>query len=138
MRDALASAFDRYRLANPQITLAAARLADAGGADQIDKGLAAAVEDGHFEIIDFDEGVVDAHAVEGAEQVLGGGDQHALAHQAGGIADLLHVAPTGGDGEAFKIGADENDTGGGRGREDANADRNAGMEADSRGVDRPV
>jgi len=106
-------------------------LADSGRADQIDKGLAAAIEDGNFEVIDFDEGVVYAHAVEGAEQVLGGGDQHALAHQAGGVTDFLHVAPTGGNGETFEIGADENDAGGGRGGEDTDADGNAGMEADS-------
>ncbi len=136
--DALASAFDRHGLANPQVTFAAARLADSGGADEIDEGLAAAVEDRHFEVIDLNEGVVDAHAVEGAEQVLGGGDQYALAHQAGGIADFLHVAPTCGDGETFEIGADKYDASGGRGREDANADRNAGMEADSGSVDRPV
>ena len=136
--DALASAFNRYRFANPQVPFAAARLPDSGGADQIDKGLAAAVENRHFEVIDLDEGVVDSHAVERAEQVLGGRDQHALAHQAGGVTDFLHVAPTGGDGEAFKIGTDENDASGGRGGEDADADRNTGMQADSRGLNRPV
>src|SRR5690242_6662609 len=136
--DALASAFHRYRFANAEVTFSAARLADTGGSDEIHEGLAAAVKNRNFEVIDLDEGVVDAHAVEGAEKVLGGGDQHALAHQASGVADLLHIAPTGGDGEAFEIGADENDASAGRGREDADANGNAGMEADSGGVDRTV
>ena len=108
---------------------------DSRRANQIDKRLSAAIENRHFQVVDFDERVVDAHAVEHAEQVLGGRDQHALAHQAGGVADFLHVAPTGGNREAVEVGADENDAGRGRGGEDADPDRNAGMEPDARGLD---
>ena len=82
-------------------------------AQQFDEGLPAAVEDGHFQVVDFDVRVVDAQAVEGAEQMFGGGDQHALAHQAGGVADAGDVAPAGGDGEIVEIGAAENDSGAG-------------------------
>src|SRR5258708_7474942 len=112
--NALAAAFDRNRTADAQITPPLTVQLDARPADQIDKRLAAAVENRHLQVVDFDESVVDAHAVEHAEQMLGGRDQHALAHQAGGVADLLHVAPTSGDGETLQVGTDEDDAGGRR------------------------
>ena len=52
-------------------------------------------------------GIVDAHAVENAQQMLGRGDQNALPHQAGGVADARHVLITGGNAEVLKIGAFE-------------------------------
>ena len=98
-------------------------------ADQLNKRLTAAVKNRDFQVIDFDEGVVDTHAVEHAQEVFGGRDQDALAHQAGGVADLLYVAPACGDREAFEVGTDENDAGRGRGGEDTDADWNARMKS---------
>ena len=86
-------------------------------------GQGAAVEDGQLQVVELDDDVVDAHADERGEQVLGGGDEHALAHEAGGIADLGHVAADGGNFEVVEIGAAEDDAGaGGRGQK-AHGDR---------------
>ena len=104
---------------------------DARFADQGDEGLAAAVEDRHFEVVDLDVGVIDAHRVEHAQQMLRGGDEDALPHQAGRVADARDMPPTGGDLEILEIGADENDAGGDRRGEDANADRDAAVESDA-------
>ena len=80
------------------------------------EGQPAAIQDGNFQVVDLHVGVVDAHGIERAQQVLGGGDQDALPHQAGGIADARHVAPTGGDREVVQVGAQENDAGARQGR----------------------
>jgi hypothetical protein len=65
-------------------------------------------------------------------------DQHALAHQAGGVAHLLNVPPTSGDREAVEIGADKYDAGGRRSRKDSDPDRHAGMEAYADCFDGPL
>ena len=50
--------------------------------------------------------------------MLGGGDEHALAHEAGGVADLGDVAADGGNFEVVEVGAAEDDAGtGGRGQQ---------------------
>ena len=105
------------------------------------EGQAAAVQDGHFEVVDLHVDVVDAHGVEDAQQVLGGGDQDALAHQAGGVADARHVPPTGGNREgvqAIEIGPQEDDAGGNRRGKNANVHGDAGVKADSGGFDRAL
>ena len=79
--------------------------------DHLDEGLRAAVEDGDLEVVEFHDGVVDAHADEGRQQVLGGRDEHALFHQAGGVADLGDIAADGLDLEAVEVGAAEDDAG---------------------------
>jgi hypothetical protein len=45
--------------------------------------------------------------------VLGGGDEHALLHQTGGVAYLGNVAADGFDFEAVKVGPAENNAGSG-------------------------
>ena len=73
--------------------------------------------------------------------MLGGGDQDALAHQAGGVADARHMAPTGGNREgveAIEIGAQEDDPGGNRRGKNANVHGDAGVKADSRGLYRAL
>ena len=53
------------------------------------------------------------------EQMLGGGDQHALAHQAGGVADFGHIAADGGNFEVVEVGAAEDDAGASRSGQEA-------------------
>ena len=120
------------------LALAALEL-EAVSEDGFDVRAGGAVEDGNFEIVDFDDDVVDTEADEGREQVLGGGDEDALAHERGGVGDFCDVAAGGGDLEVVEVGAAEDDAGtGGRGDE-AEGDFGSGMETDStedqRGVD---
>ena len=61
--------------------------------------------------------------------MLRGGDQHALFHEAGGVADAGHVAAGGLDFEAVQVGAAEHDSRSGRSREHAHLNRSAAMEA---------
>ncbi len=59
---------------------AGGRLGDnAGLIDGGDEGRRAAVHDRNFGTVDFDDGVIDAHAAQGSEHMLGGGDQRAFA-----------------------------------------------------------
>src|ERR1019366_5691826 len=78
------------------------------------------------------------HGVEHAQEVLSGGDQDALAHQAGGVTDACHMAPTGRYGEAVEIGTEEDHAGGGRGGEDANVHGHAGVKAYTGGLYRAL
>ena len=87
----------------------AALALEAGGEDGGDVGEGAAVENGDFEVIDFYDDVVDAEADESGEQVLGGLDEDALAHERGGVADAGDVAAGGGDLEVVEVGAAEDD-----------------------------
>jgi hypothetical protein len=59
--------------------------------------------------------------------MLGGGDEDALAHQAGGVADPRDVPPTGGDWEIIEIAADKDQTRGHGGRKDSNLYRYAAV-----------
>src|SRR5579862_3351757 len=81
-RNALAAILNRNRTANAQVAALAAVMANAGLADEFNKRRSAAIEDRHFQVVDLDVRVVDAGAIEDAEQVLGGRDEYAFAHQA--------------------------------------------------------
>ena len=52
---------------------------DAGLIDRSNEGRRAAVHDRNFRPVDFDGGVVDAHAPQRSKHVLGGGDQRTFA-----------------------------------------------------------
>ena len=52
---------------------------DAGLIDGGDEGRRAAVHDRNFGTVDFDDGVIDAHAAQGSEHMFGGGNQRAFA-----------------------------------------------------------
>jgi hypothetical protein len=67
--------------------------------------------------------------------MLGGGDEDALAHEAGGVADFGDVAPEGGDEEVFEVLTDEDDSRAGGCGEDADGDGDAGMEANAGAFD---
>ena len=52
---------------------------DTGLIDGGDEGSRAAVHDRNFRAVDFDGGVVDAHAAQRSKHVFGGGDQRTFA-----------------------------------------------------------
>ena len=118
-------------LEDAEVFALAALAAQAGGQHGGDVGLRGAIENGNFEIVDFDDDVVDAEADEGGQQMLGGGDQHALAHEAGGVGNARDVATDGGDFEVVEIGATEDNAGAGRGRDQAQFHGCSGVEADA-------
>lgn len=128
--DELVALADLDGLEDADVLAAAALGADAGAVEGFDVGLRAAVEDGQLQVVELDDDVVDAHADESGEQVFRGGDEHALAHEAGGVADFGDVAADGGDLEVVKIDAAEDDAGAGRRGEQAHGDRSAGMQTD--------
>ena len=100
-------------------------------ADGVDVGLRGAVEDGNLKVVDLDDQVVDAEADQRGEQVLGGGDEHALAHQRGGVADLGDVAAGGGDLEVVEVRAAEDDAGAGGSGNESERNLGAGVKADA-------
>src|SRR5579863_10335695 len=115
--------------ANLQIFARAPLLAYASLANHVDKRLGAAVEDGQFQVVELDDGVVDAQADERREQVLGSRNQHAFFHQAGGIADAGHIAADGLDLKAVEISAPEDDAGARRSGYKAHGNRSATVKA---------
>ena len=107
-----------YGLQDAEVLAFAALALEAGSEDGFDVGQGAAVEDGHFEVVDFDDDVIDAKADERGKQVLRGGDEDALAHEAGGVGDFGDVAAGGRDFKVVEVGTAEDDAGsGGRGDE---------------------
>jgi len=109
---------------------AAALLANAGAEEGFDVRKGAAVENGELEVIDFDDDVVDAHPNESGEKVLGGGDEHALAHKAGGVTHFGDVTCGSGDFEVVEIGAAEDDARAGGGGQKTHGGRCTGVQAD--------
>ena len=125
-------AFAQFDLAHdPEISARLALPPDSGLLNHLDKGTGAAVQNGQLEIIQFDNGVVDANASKRREQVLGGGDEHALLHQTRRITDASHVASAGFDREAVKVGAMENDSRSRRRGQNPQTDRSAAVQPHS-------
>ena len=108
--DELIAFADFDSLADAEVFAAAALCLEADVTEGFDIGERTAVEDGELEVVNFDDDVVDAASDEGRKQVLGGGDEHTLAHQAGGVADLGDVAAGGRDFEVVEVGAAEEDS----------------------------
>src|SRR6267378_6177967 len=73
--------------------------AEAGLIKELEEGLSGTVEDGDFDVVEVNEDVVDAVGIGGGEKVLGGGEQDALLHKAGGVADASDVVAVGFDWE---------------------------------------
>ena len=69
--------------------------------------------------------------VDGGQQMFGGGEQDALFHQAGGVADPRHVAPVGLDLKIVQIHAAKDDARARRRRNQAHAAGNGRVQADS-------
>ncbi len=109
---------------------AAALCADADFAKCLDVGKRASVEDGKLKVVELHDHVVHSHADQGREQMLGGGDQNALAHQTGRVADLGDVAADGGNFKVVEISTPKDDARTGRSRKKPHRDRCAGVESD--------
>ncbi len=82
--------------------------------------------------------VVDPAAIKRRQQVLGGRNQHALLHQAGGVADAGHVADVRLDFEIVEIHAAENDPRIRRRRHEAQVALDRGVQADAFDFDRAL
>ena len=126
---------DLHRLQHLDET-ARRRLGDNTGLiDRGDESRGAAVHDRNFRAIDFDGGVIDAHAAQCGQHMLGGRDQRplAVAENGGefggdhGLGDGLNLAVA-----AIKAGADKNKTRIHRCRSNGQINRQTGMNADAR------
>jgi hypothetical protein len=89
----------------------AAKAADAGLIEQLKERLGGTVQDRDFDVIEVNEDVVDAVGVGGGEKVLGGGEQDALFHEAGGVTDAGDVVAVGFNGEIVEVDTAEDDAG---------------------------
>ena len=99
---------------DPEVAAFAAKPTEAGLIEQLKERLGRAVKDGDFDVVEVDEDVVDAIGVGGGEKMFGGGEQDALLHEAGGIADAGDVVAVGLDGEIVEVDATEDYAGIGR------------------------
>jgi hypothetical protein len=99
--------FDGFE--DAEIASLAAKAAEAGSIEELEKGLGRPIEDGDFDVVDVDEDVVDAVGIGGGEQVLGGGEEDTLLHEAGGVTNASDVMAMGFDGEIVEVNAAEND-----------------------------
>ena len=113
------------------VLAAAALLLQSDRLERLDIRQGAPVEDRQFEIVHFDDHVIDAEADQRREQVLGGRDQHGLAHQAGGVADLGDVAAVGGNLEVVEISPAEDDARAGGRCHQPHRDLGARVQADA-------
>ena len=102
---------DFNRFENFKVAAFAAEAAKAGLIEELEKRLGGTVENGNFNVVEVDEDVVDAIRVGGGEKMLGSGEQDALLHKAGGVADASDVVAVGFDGEIVEIDAAEDDAG---------------------------
>src|SRR3984957_8729216 len=106
---------DFHALQDAQILPSAPLAANAHAGEGFHIGRGASVEDGQLQIVQLNDDVVDAHADQGGEKMLGGGDEHALTHDAGGVADLGDISAGGRNLVIVQIGAAENNARAGRG-----------------------
>ena len=91
----------------------------------------AAIQDGQFEVVQLDDGIVNASSDESRKQMLGRRNEHAFFHQAGGVADAGDVAADGLNRKAVKVNPMEYDARTRGRRQDSQMDRSAAVQADS-------
>jgi hypothetical protein len=101
--------FDGFE--NSKVAAFATEAAEAGLIEELEEGLGGTVKDGDFDVVEVDEDVVDPVGVGGGEKVLSGGEQDALLHEAGGVADASDVVAVGFDWEIVEVDAAEDYTG---------------------------
>jgi len=109
--------------------------AEAGLINELEERLGGTVEDGDFDIVEVNEDVVDAVGIGGGEKVLGGGEQDALLHKAGGVADASDVVAVGFNWEIIEINAAEDDAGIRRSGEETKVRVDTGVETHTQGLD---
>jgi hypothetical protein len=68
--------------------------------------------------------------------MLGGGDEDAALHKAGGVTDASDVAAIGFEFESVEIDATEDDAGAGRGGQEAKMNGSAAVKSDAAAFDR--
>ena len=112
-----------------EISAGPALLANTALAYGFHKRQRAAVENGQLQVIQLHDGIVDAAPNQGGEQMLGGGNEHALFHQTGGITHPGYVLAHGLQFKAVQVGAPK-DHARSRGRgQDPQLDRRAAMQS---------
>src|SRR5581483_10712042 len=114
---------------NAKVLSRSALLSNTGFQDHVHERAGAAIENWEFEIVQFDDGIINSGANKSGEKVLGGGDQDAFLHQAGGVTDPGQVAPGGLDDEAVEVDAAEDNAATGSCRDNLQVNRSAAMEA---------
>jgi hypothetical protein len=129
-----AAVFDDFdRLEDAEVAALAAEAAESGLIEELEEGFGGAVEDGDFYVVEVEEDIVDAVGIGGGEKVFGGGEQDALLHEAGGVADAGDIVAVGFDREIVEVDAPENDAGVGRSGLKAEFCVNTGVEAHTSG-----
>jgi hypothetical protein len=109
--DAAAVFDDLDRFEDFKVAPFAAQATKAGLIEELEERLGGTIEDGDFDIVEVDEDVVDAVGVGGGEKVLGGGEQDALLHEAGGVAYASDIVAVGFDREIVQVDTAEDDAG---------------------------
>ena len=110
---------------------AAALRADADFTKCFDIGKRASIENWKLKVVDLHDHVIDSHADKGREEVLRGGDEDALPHQTGRVADLGDISADGGDFKVVEISPAEDDAGTCGSGKEPHRDRCARVESDS-------
>src|SRR5579864_9767894 len=118
-----------------QVATLAAKLTNARAIEKVHERLRGAVENGQLERVDFHVDIVDAARIRRGEQMLGGGEQHAIFHQAGGVTDARDVAAVGLNFKIVEVNAAKHDACVWRRRNEANVRTDGGMKADAFGFD---
>src|ERR1700674_25298 len=120
---------DLQRLQNLQIPALPAKFANARMLQHLHERLRRTVENGHFDGVNVDVNVVDATGIDGGKQMLGGGEQNALLHEAGGITDASDVVPLRFNREIVQVNAPKHDACFSRGGYQADVTVHARVEA---------
>src|ERR1700730_14277169 len=81
------------RLQNLQEAALATKPPRAHFLQHLHERLCGAIEDGHFDGINFDINIVNSAGVDRGKKMLRCGEQHALLHQASGVTDARNVVP---------------------------------------------
>ena len=107
-----AAVFDDFdRLEDFEVASLAAKAAETGLIEELEEGLGGAIENRDFDVVEVDEDVVDAVGIRCGKEMLGGGEQDALLHEAGGITDASHIVAVGFDWEIVEVDAAKDDAG---------------------------
>src|ERR1700730_11986710 len=126
------------RIPNAKISPRTPLLSDSRLLNQFDKRPRAAIQDGQFQIVQLNDGIINASSDESRKQVLGRRNEHAFFHQAGGVADAGDVATDGLDRKTVEIDAVEHNARTCGRRQDSQMDRGATVQADSGALHRPT